>query len=849
MKQAIFLKTYTSLFFNPRNESDIDMIPYFVALVKLTLKFYIHLFMNKIIDRGIRLCYDDSKRGEDGYMTELLMELREKGIFPAHIHLDDSAVRIQSLRDHCEEAAKIAGDILCPIGLGNTARLAGMLHDIGKETDQYRTYLVNAVTGNSVKPGSVNHSFAGVRLVLKHLCTESMDSMSKIAAQHIAFSIGAHHGLFDILNPEGENGFDHRLSKDDPIIAEGVKGFLMQHDIQMLQAQLQESGREIESFYGKISNKKEISFYSHLISRMLLSAVIEGDRRSTAEFEHPREIKPVQADQELWAECLSHLEKELQGFVKTSDVARGRGIFSDKCREFAQKPGGIYRLNMPTGAGKTLSSLRYALAHSQKWSKQRIFFVMPLLAIIDQNADILKQYLGREDIVLEHHSNLLPTEDQEELDKRELLMENWNAPVVITTLVQLLNTMFSHKTTAIRRFHSLCNSVIVLDEVQTVPTKLLSLFNQAISFLSEVCGATIILCSATQPALESTQHPLHFVPEDMIPYEEKLWKPFQRTLIHPLPSMALGEIAEFAAEQLTEKRSLLIICNKKAQAAQLYQLLENQDAACFHFSASMCMAHRRNILAQMEAAKETGKVLCVSTQVMEAGVDISFQCVIRLMAGMDSVIQSAGRCNRNGESDRAEDVYVIPCIGEDLRKLTEIKDGKEAARALFAHPMEDYSSSEAIHNYYQIYYGNQAKNYQDFYCDKLRRTLYGLLSENQESLRRDSPYFLNQAYKTAALHFQVFDEYTVDAAVQYGDSDRLIQRLDAELKVGNYAEADKILEALKPYTISLYQYQREILEKQGALTVGPNGILVLGADWYDEILGLILQADLTFLEV
>ncbi len=782
-------------------------------------------------------------------MRELSEQLRENAVFPAHICVDGSNVRIQSVSDHCQETANYAGEAMDRVGLGNTARLAGMLHDAGKETDSYRNYLINGVSGQPVHRGSVNHTFAGVQLVLKHFCTESADPMAKIAAQHIAFAIGAHHGLFDALNPEGENGFDHRLSKEDPTIAEGVQQFLAQQDLQPFRSRLHAAGEEIASVYGKVTIRAEIHFYSHLISRLILSAVIDGDRRSTAEFESPNEIRPVLADENLWAKCLSHLEGKLQGFDKTRALHRARGVFSDRCLEYAQNAGGIYRLNMPTGAGKTLSSLRYALAHSKKWGKQHIFFVMPLLAIIDQNADILRQYLGREDIVLEHHSNLIPTEDKQELDRRELLMENWDAPVVITTLVQLLNTMFSHKTSSIRRFHSLCNSVIVIDEVQTVPTNMLSLFNQTITFLAEVCGTTVILCSATQPALEFAQHPLLPTPSDMIPYEEKLWKPFLRTVIQPLPGKTLDEIAAFAAEQLTEKQSVLIICNKKAQAAQLYELLKDQDAACFHFSASMCMAHRRKVLAKMETVKRSGKVLCISTQVMEAGVDISFQCVIRLMAGMDSVVQSAGRCNRNGESDIPENVYVIPCTGENLGKLTEIQNGKEATRALFACPMTDYSSAEAIEMYYRIYYQNHAAHYQDFHCKPLRTSLYELLSDNRSSMRGNSSYFLNQAYKTAGSHFQVFDENTVDAVVPYGDSERLIRELDAQSNGRKYTEAAQILDALKPYSISLYDYQREILEKQGALALGPEGILVLGIDWYDETLGLVLNPNMTFWEV
>ena len=346
----------------------------------------------------------------------------------------------------------------------------------------------------------------------------------------------------------------------------------------------------------------------------------------------------------FWTPYRERVEEKLACFPADMPIGKARREISDRCRAMAEEPGGIYRLNVPTGGGKTLTSLRYALAHGEKWGKQRLIFTSPLLSILEQNAAVIRDFVGDDAIVLEHHSNILRTDTSDDLDQRELAVESWNAPVIITTLVQFLNTLFDGKTTAIRRFQALCNSVIVIDEVQTVPPRMLSMFNQAIDFLAKICGATVVLCSATQPCLEKTAHPIRGEIRDLVPYDEKLWKPFRRTVITDAGGKTLEEIGEFAREELEQAQSLLVVCNRKDEAEHLFRALRDSAEMACHLSASMCTAHRREALAELKLALEAGrKCLCVATQVIEAGVDISFHRVIRLAAGMDSVIQAAGR--------------------------------------------------------------------------------------------------------------------------------------------------------------------------------------------------------------
>lgn len=783
-------------------------------------------------------------QGTAALAESLLSRLEKNDIYPAHIRCTESGSDVQTVQEHCMEAAEYARAALDKAGLGITAQLAASLHDLGKLSSAFRRYIVDAAEGRDVRRGSVNHSFAGVRFVLEHLCSEVSDPLVRIAAEHIAYAIGAHHGLFDAVDQNGEHGFNLRRTKKDPNIDEGVKHAGSLCNLTELRSRLVAAGQEMQQiYYARLPDMKNRHFYAHLLSRLLLSAVIEGDRRSTAEFLRAKLPERVQATPQLWDSCLNSLENELTRLPKDNPLQHGRAVFSAQCREFAEKPGGIYRLNLPTGAGKTLSSLRYALAHAKRHGKEHIFFVMPLLAIIDQNSLQIRDKLCRDDIILEHHSNVLHSDIKDELDRRELLMETWDAPIVITTLVQFLNTLFSHNTASIRRFHSLCNSVIILDEAQTVPSHMLSLFNRAIEFLSAVCGATVVLCSATQPALNCAQRPLSAVPEEIIPHEDSLWSVFKRTFIQPTEAMDLDEIAAFASGLLSENNSLLIICNKKAQAAQLYRLLEKGDSACFHLSASMCMAHRRKVLDEMEAAKKQGKVLCISTQIMESGIDTSFACVIRLQAGMDSIVQAAGRCNRNCESPEPVPVYVIRCIGEDLSALKDIQAGANASAELFEMKPEDLESREAIESYYKFLYRDQNAGHQDFCCKALQASLYDLLSNNSKYLRK-SDYFLNQAYKTAGTHFCVFDNDTVDVVVPYGEGTEEIRRL-----YDNTSLLDRDYTRLNPFTVSLYAYQYRQLEQAGALTSTPNGILILNGNWYDSKLGILYKHEMMFSEV
>lgn len=806
--------------------------------------------------------------------------------WPAHIRILSDGSRVcQSVREHNSGTASIAGRCLKQVGLGSVAKMAGNEHDDGKFTAAYRNYLNDAVDGKPVVRGSVIHTFTGVRLILEKFHENQADSFDKLTAELIAYAIGAHHGLFDIVDKDGASGFAHRLHYPDEPYNEALQNWLDDGNTEEgLKESFQAASQEVRDIVCKLTKQfftppkgtkstsehdDELNFYFAMLARLLLSAVVDGDRTDTGRFMEGLDRPPPPEDRsQLWQTCLLHVEQKLDqiqsGAAAKQPITQARRKISTLCAEKAQGERGVFRLNVPTGAGKTLSSLRFALAHAQKWNCEHIIIATPLLSILEQNAATIRQFVGHDEWILEHHSNVIrEMEDTEQASARELLEENWSAPIILTTLVQLLNTLFSYKTSSVRRFHSLCNSVIIIDEVQTVPLKLLSLFNLVVNFLAAVCGTTIVLCSATQPCLETVTHPIQVPIQDMVPYSESLWRPFVRTELIDGGRRKLEQLPPMVENIMEGVNSLLIVCNKREQARTLLDTLKEEPWECLHLSAAMCPAHRTKVVERMQEVLKgirqgSGKkLLCVSTQVIEAGVDISFEGVIRLMAGMDSAVQAAGRCNRNGESESIRPVYLVNCTDEKLDRLREIQWAKTASSELMddfqKNPGKfqgDLSAEAAIREYYSVLYRNLPGKYQDFCTDK--GSVLQKLSRNRAPENPEEDHFiLHQAFLTAGKQFQVFDENTEAALVPYGDGKELILELNSARAQNDLTYTKRLLEKAKPYFINLYAYQIDLLEKRNALYMDKwKRVRILKEGCYREDIGFSLDnPENQFLEV
>lgn len=787
-------------------------------------------------------------------------------------HMDGD--REQTVAEHSRSAAERAAGCLRSIGLENAGYLAALLHDFGKYHADFQNYLRKSAAGESVRRGSVIHTHGGARFLLERYHGKECARFDDMTAELLAYAVGAHHGLFDCLDETHRWGFLRRLEWDDTLYQESRQAFFAQCASQEeLDRYFAAANQELRPVYDWANeqsggNGKDAFFHLGLLARLLLSAVIEGDRWDTAQWmaNLPAHIPPTPD----WSQLLTKVERQLEGFPCDTPIQQARRRISQLCRTAAEWDSGIYRLSVPTGSGKTLASLRYALAHAAmpKHKKSRIIFTAPLLSILEQNVQVLRKYIQNDALILEHHSNVVHSQTNgDDLDPHELMAESWDAPIIITTLVQLLDTLFDGRTTCIRRFQALCNCVLVIDEVQTVPPKMLTLFNLAVGFLSHVCHATVILCSATQPSLAAASHPIPVPIQELVPYDAALWRVFHRSRLVDAGKHQLDEIPALVLERAKQTSSLLVVCNMKRQAQFLYQQCQTPGLRVFHLSAGMCPAHRRAVLKELTAAltdsrKVGPKVICIATQVIEAGVDLSFGGTIRLTAGLDNAIQTAGRGNRNGESKTPACAALITCLDERLERLRDILVAKEACIELLSAYAkkpeafaEDLASEQSIAQYYFYLYQKIRPDTQDYPMQSGNGTLYDLLSSNDTCCNGQPDFIrfgLHQSFATAGKAFQVFDQDTMDVLVPYKEGEELIAELSSSDIRYDWKRQQTLLQKAKSYTLSLYRFQFEMLQRQGGVySILDDTVLVLCPQYYDKATGLSLGTgkDLSFLEV
>lgn len=800
----------------------------------------------------------------------------------AHLADRDGNREEQSLRAHCVNTAEYASESLNNIGFYHTAYLAGLLHDMGKATMKYNAYLQDAFEGKAVVRGSVNHTFAGVIYILENYHLESASPIEKLTAEIISYAVGAHHGLFDCVNLDGKNGFLHRLYKDKTELCyeEALDNFFEQvANKKEIDALFQKAIEEFEKFYQKLlidydRKQQKIFFQIGLLARLLLSSVIYGDRRDTGEFMERTAL--LEERTVSWITEREYFEKQLARLDTTSKMNQIRSKISMQCLEFADKPTGIYKLNVPTGAGKTLCTLRYALAHAERFQKKRIIFIIPLLSVLDQNAKVIREYIQNAKLVLEHHSNVICEkeyeEDNAELDAYEVLAENWNSPVIISTLVQLLNILFTCKTSAVGRMRALCDSVIIIDEVQSIPQKTIAMFNMAINFLSLYCNATIVLSSATQPCLEKLDWPIKFKENpDMVCLDKQQLEVFERAEIIDKTDkygMDMEEWVNFCDSLMDEHNSLLVICNTKMEARNLFEkmakIAEQEGWYICHLSTAMCQSHRVDVLKDLQGNLSSlqnnlrehlklQKIICISTQVVEAGVDFSFQCVVRVLAGIDNLAQAAGRCNRSNEYGHKGKVYLINLKNENLSMLKEISDAQNSTRNVLINKQQienetligEYAT-QAFYSY--LFQGKNIKRqikYPIYDCGG-ELLITDLLANNNPYANKDKFSILHQPFKAVGSKFQVFESQTVDVLVAYGIGKELIAKLKEIEKKGYFLTSLKeIMQQAKKYTISIYQWQRDKLWETGLLSSLFEGrVLILDEKAYDEQYGLNDRAEM-----
>lgn len=566
--------------------------------------------------------------------------------------------------------------------------------------------------------------------------------------------------------------------------------------------------------------------------RLLLSLLIDADRSNTSEFMNSTPKREQQTEEtiaQLWQQCIIHFEQYITGFQVKTKIDVFRKEISDICLRAAFEKIRLYRLTLPTGSGKTLSGLRFALHHAKEFHKQRIIYVAPFTSILEQNSEIIRQAIGQAELVLEHHCNVIP-DTEEEQERYGRLTENWMSPVIATTAVQILNTLFSAKTGCVRRMHSLCGSIIIFDEIQALPVRTICLFNLAVNYLTTFCDTTVVLCSATQPVFDKLPKnrllPPKELVKDYVRYDEEFRRVtlIDRTEIKP-GGLTVKELGNFVLEQFAVEKQILVIVNTKACARNLYLYLKehsDRTGELFHLSTNMCALNRKEVLDRLKLCLETENhtkpVICVSTQLIEAGVDLSFRCVIRSLAGLDNMIQAAGRCNRHGKWTNGN-VYIVKMSdeAEHVSRLTEIKIAQTAMQEILRCYKEapetvgsDLLSAKAKEQYYLRYLRDQTR--QAEFCVNVHgadTTLVELLSENETArhqyrrhMGKPLKCMMKQSFKTAGEQFEVIsEEGKMNVVVEY-----------------NHDVVSMLEELQNPYIF--YERQKEILRRLQLVSVG-----------------------------
>lgn len=757
----------------------------------------------------------------------------------------------QSLTDHSRNAAELTGFRLAAVRFRYTGYFTGLLHDLGKGTERFNAYIH---APDKYRRGEIHHAPSGAIFVYERWYLKAKSPVEKLAAQIIAMVIYGHHGgLMDVIAQNGEELLKNALGQDKRALGydEAVANFLAETaKIDELDELFKKSVDEVSDFSAtlrKSCRKERIRLFISLLSRLLLSALVDSDRFDSACFEYSADPFAARNDPD-WSAALAALDNKLAGFPCANEIDRIRKKISDECFTAAKKDGNVFRLTVPTGGGKTFSSLRFApeRAVSHK-NVNRIFYVIPFNTILDQNARDIRGALGNTIDILENHSNVIfDADDSDGFEEYTRLTERWDADLVLTSMVRFMDSIYGKSNTDARRMSALIGSVLIFDEVQALPITCRALFECAVDFLTEFCGCTVVLCTATQPVTD-----LDNKPEEITGDVERLFSSMKRVNIHDETQKMLS--AEDAAERLSgligKYGSLLMIVNTKPMARKLYELMKDRVTSV-HLSTGMYPEHRLRLIDRIKSRDKSKPFFCVSTSLIEAGINISFPCVVRSLAGLGSILQAAGRCNRNGECDRGE-VFVWQ-LDENLRNLPEIKAAAEITRGLLVDE-ENIGSLENINIYFERERDKLPEMISKFSDKRIgdfkklvkfplsainsETTIFDLLSTGFGRNSAKNEFALNSAFRTAGENFHVIDSLTRGVLVPEGRGAEILAELCGEL---SYDKTKLLLREAGQYSVSIYSGMFNYLREQKALIYLENvGLYALRDGWYDDETGIM----------
>lgn len=637
----------------------------------------------------------------------------------------------QTLEAHSQQVAKMASKFAASFNSSDWAQIAGLFHDAGKARKSFQAYLAYANNMDDVAYDSSDHSHSGAGACW---AGNKWGKIGRIFAYCIA---GHHAGLPDWEDGETPNGaLRLRLDEESKVLDEdSVQTWIEKHQKHLPQPCAPFA-------FGKGS----FAFWI----RMLYSCLVDADFLDTEAFMDASKSTDRSGYPELTQLAQMFFERldEFQRQAEATEVNRIRAEIREQCELMAGNHPGVFSLTVPTGGGKTLSSMAFALRHALKYGQQRIIFVIPYTSIIEQTADILRQIFGSEN-VLEHHSNFDP---EKETLRSRLASENWDAPIVVTTSVQFFESLYACKSSCCRKLHNLANSVIILDEVQLLPMHLIKPCTFAIKELAAHYGATVVLSTATQPNLPGLDSVTEIIPSEM-----KLFERLRRTKWELPEADGTRKTWQDVADELIEQRQVLCVVNTRRDCRELFDLM---PPGTIHLSATMCGAHRSKVIAAIKAALKAGKeIRVISTQLVEAGVDVDFPVVYRAFTGLSSIAQSAGRCNREGKLQSAGRVVVFLPPKESPRGI--LRFSEYAMMDMLRAP-----NSSAI---------DAPESYPRFF-EKLQARLHSL-GEEFAPLLQDGERDAKFQFREAAARFQIIDNSSIAVAVRYEEGDSIIEKI------------------------------------------------------------------------
>lgn len=705
-------------------------------------------------------------------------------MFLAHISEDN--LREQSILDHLKGTANLAGGFASAFGARDWGYGCGLLHDIGKYSDSFQKRL----HGGKI----TDHATAGAK--------ELYQKNNYVGAYCIS---GHHSGLLDggsAADTGGEATLKGRMQKE----LDDYQEFRNEVTIPAFKTPpLKPLGR------GGFS----LSFFI----RMLFSCLVDADYLDTEAFMTDGCAGRGKFDsiETLFERLYLHVESWLKN-EEFSTVNGRRTEILKACLEKGKEEQGIFRLTVPTGGGKTVSSLAFALQHARKHQLDRVIYVIPYTSIIEQNAQVFKEILG-DGNVLEDHCNVV-YEDPDKLNKIQLAAENWDCPVVVTTNVQFFESLFSNKSTKCRKLHNMADSVIIFDEAQMLPVNYLKPCIQAISELVYNYHSTVVLCTATQPSLQSF-FPPQLNAAEICPRVQEQYDFFRRTVFRNV-----GEIAEAElTEQLKEHTQVLCILNSRKGVQRIFGMLQEEEGT-YHLSTFMYPRHRKKLLTIIRDRLDKGlPCRLIATSLVEAGVDFDFPSVFRELAGVDSMIQAAGRCNREGR--RQKETCVTTIFTLDKAEENHIPQSLKlpvSVSGQVAEKYDDIASLEAIADYFNRLYHFRGEGLDA-----------GNIVEQMEEGRRSMLF----PFATVAKQFRLIENDTITILI---DREPEAQLLAERIRRGEYSR--QLIRDTGQYCVNVYEQDFDKLNGAGRLeAIAPGFYVLRNKEQYSEEMGLQIQVE------